>query len=230
MITVVVLPGLDGIGRLRCRFADALSARQGVELVSYPHDRPLGYAELQPIVTALMSRHERVVLLGESFSGPLACMIAAERPAGLIGLVLCASFARAPIPRALAPLIEGFPLQWIPQRGVEWALFGKWHDAAVAAELRDALHGVGLPALRSRARSVAHVDVRACLASIGVPTLCLRAHADRIVSARASEELRASLRDVRSIEVDGPHALLQAMPEVCAQHVADFSESLAPRT
>ena len=38
------------------------------------------------------------VVVGESFSGSLALMLATRRPVGLRGVVLCASFVRFPLP------------------------------------------------------------------------------------------------------------------------------------
>ncbi|MGQ0798894.1 MAG: serine aminopeptidase domain-containing protein [Pseudomarimonas sp.] len=45
----------------------------------------------------MLPRSEPYFLLGESFGGPLAIALAARQPRGLLGLVLCASFARYPI-------------------------------------------------------------------------------------------------------------------------------------
>ena len=91
---VVVLPGLDGTTVLLAPFLAALQGR-GVpaSAVGYPGDRPLDYDALEPLVRAQLPRTP-FVLLGESFSGPLAIRIAADPPPGLRGLVLSTTFAR----------------------------------------------------------------------------------------------------------------------------------------
>jgi hypothetical protein len=55
--------------------------------------------ELEPLVRAALPARCRYVLLGESFSEPLAIRIAAHPPPGLVGLALCVTFASNPYPR-----------------------------------------------------------------------------------------------------------------------------------
>src|SRR5687768_14153054 len=104
MTEVVVLPGLDGTTALLQAFCSRVG-ELGVptRAVAYPTDRALGYAELEPLVRSELPTSEPFVLLGESFSGPLAIRIAASQPPGLVGLVLSTTFARAPVP-LLSPL------------------------------------------------------------------------------------------------------------------------------
>ena len=54
--------------------------------VSYPPDRPLGYDGLLPLVEfAAAAAPGDFVVVRESFSGPLALMLAARRPPGRAG-------------------------------------------------------------------------------------------------------------------------------------------------
>ena len=92
-------PGLDGTGILfqpliQCQ----LPANIKPIVVRYPADRHLTYEQLLPLVIDALPGADPFILLGESFSGPLAVMAAAERPKNLIGLILCASFVAGPIP------------------------------------------------------------------------------------------------------------------------------------
>ena len=48
--TLVLLPGLDGTGKLFTRFLDALKASNDdvdTRVIAYPTDRPLGYEALE---------------------------------------------------------------------------------------------------------------------------------------------------------------------------------------
>ena len=107
MTALVVLPGLDGTAQLLTGFADAARAAgfARVEAVAYPTDRTLGYRDLETLARDALPRDEAFVLLGESFSGPVAIAIAADPPPNLRGLVLSTTFARAPVhvpaPRAV---------------------------------------------------------------------------------------------------------------------------------
>src|SRR5262245_10326170 len=94
---IVLLPGMDGTGDL---FAPLIAQLKGAPtplVVSYPNAEPLGYSELTALARKALPRNQPYILLGESFSGPIAVQLAAERPHGLVGLVLCASFVSSPV-------------------------------------------------------------------------------------------------------------------------------------
>src|SRR6185369_5547099 len=105
---LVLLPGMDGTGEM---FAPLLGQQMsGIEptVVRYP-DRAATYAQHEAVVRCELPRDRPYVLLGESFSGPVAVAIAAEQPRGLVGIVLCASFLTSPH-RLLRPLRALTPL------------------------------------------------------------------------------------------------------------------------
>jgi pimeloyl-ACP methyl ester carboxylesterase len=97
-VRLLLLPGMDGTGRLFAPLQAALPPWLPAVTVSYPPDQPLGYDGLLPLVEAAAAGLGEFVVVGESFSGPLALMLATQRPPGLRGLVLCASFVRFPLP------------------------------------------------------------------------------------------------------------------------------------
>jgi pimeloyl-[acyl-carrier protein] methyl ester esterase len=74
--------------------------------VAYPVDRPLGYVELEGLVRAALPTGRPYVMLGESFSGPIAIRVAADAPAGMVGVVLCVTFAKPEVIRATASVDE----------------------------------------------------------------------------------------------------------------------------
>ncbi|HMA00429.1 MAG TPA: hypothetical protein VKP66_20995 [Steroidobacteraceae bacterium] len=80
---LLLLPGLDGTGKLFAAFLRALGPGVESRVVEYSPDEPLGYEELELRVRAALPRDRPYVLLGESFSGPIAMRIAASAPAGL---------------------------------------------------------------------------------------------------------------------------------------------------
>src|SRR5262249_47392049 len=98
MATLVLLPGMHGSGELFADFVAALGAEHEAIAITYPKDQPLGYARLESIVRSELPSDRSYVLLGESFSGPIALSIAASAPCRLRGLILCGSFAKNPMP------------------------------------------------------------------------------------------------------------------------------------
>lgn len=100
---LLLLPGMDGTGRLFAPLLAALPPDIDGEPVAYPPDEPLGYEGLLPLVEAAAARGGDFVVVGESFSGPLALLLAARSPPGLRGVVLCATFIRFPLPVPALP-------------------------------------------------------------------------------------------------------------------------------
>eukprot|EP01136_Pigoraptor_vietnamica_P024202 Opistho-1_new@77020 len=98
MVTLVLLPGMDGTGDLLDSFVAAMSPGIKVKVLRYPVAEVLDYEGLEVLVRDELPVDEPYVLLGESFSGPVAISIAASRPPQLAGLVLCCTFARNPLP------------------------------------------------------------------------------------------------------------------------------------
>ena len=82
MITVVILPGMDGTGMELTDFVAALAPELEAIVVTYPNDRPMDYAGHEVVARASLPIDRPFVLLGESYSGPIAISIAASAPPG----------------------------------------------------------------------------------------------------------------------------------------------------
>jgi pimeloyl-ACP methyl ester carboxylesterase len=220
---LVILPGLDGTGRLLRDFRRAIGPHARTILVSYPADQPLDYTALEAIVRSRLPTRKPFVLLAESFSGPIAISIAANRPAGLRGLILACSFARNPIPMLapLGPSIRLLPIRWAPVALLAWTTLGRYATPTLRSELADALRRVSPSVIRKRLRLVVDVDVSPLLARVAVPILYLRASEDRLVPRSGSYAL-AAMPHVRFVEIEGPHFLLQANPSTAAAYVQEF--------
>jgi pimeloyl-ACP methyl ester carboxylesterase len=222
-VRLVLLPGLDGTGRLLRGFREAIGPHAATILVSYPTDRTLDYTALEALVRSHLPRRKPFVLLGESFSGPIAIAIAASRPIGLRGLILACSFARNPIPTLapLAPLIRLLPIRWAPPALLAWPTLGRFTTPALQSELRETLSQVPSSVIAARLRAVIEVDVSALLAQVGVPILYLCACEDRLVPPSTSGQF-AVLPRARIAQIKGPHFLLQACPAATSKEVVRF--------
>src|SRR5262245_1459086 len=227
-VRLVLLPGLDGKGRLLRGFRESIGPHAATILVSYPADRALDYTALEALVRSRLPRRKPFVLLAESFSGPIAIAIAASRPIGLRGLILACSFARNPIPTlaSLAPLIRTLPICWAPAALLAWPTLGRFATPALLSELRETLSQVPASVIAARLRAVLEVDVSALLAQVGVPILYLRACEDRLVPRSTSGQFVAVPR-TRIAEIEGPHFLLQACPAATSEEVVRFLREIA---
>lgn len=226
--TVVLLPGMDGTGELFGPFRRALGTDVKVLVVSYPRDVPLDYLGLEQYVRTKLPRDEPFFLLGESFSGPVAISIAASKPSGLIGLILCSSFAR--MPRAglawLRPAVAWLPVKLAPVRIISWLLMGRYETVTLRAQLAASLNQVSSSVLRARVKAVLSVDVTASLREVEVPVLYLQASDDWVVSFTAAELISQVLPDVEVQPVEAPHFLLQVAPDDAVVAIRTFVKRL----
>jgi pimeloyl-[acyl-carrier protein] methyl ester esterase len=163
------------------------------------------------------------VLVGESFSGPVAVSIAAARPPGLRGLVLVGSFVTSPR-RVLSWLSGVTPV--LPTHGPGWTrdflLLGRYATPELRAIVRRAMTGLTPNAVRGRIQQIARVNVVQELSSIDVPILYLRAEEDRLVPKACADGIARLARRVIIAEVRAPHMMLQCAPADCARLIVEF--------
>jgi pimeloyl-ACP methyl ester carboxylesterase len=223
---LLLLPGMDGTGLLFEPLVRALPPSLQPVVVSYPGDRPLDYAALLPLVEAAVPAAGDFIVLGESFSGPLAVLLAASKPPGLCGVILCASFARSPLPPPagwLRTLVRPFLFRLAPMPLIRRVLLGRHHTTPLGGQLEEALAGVQPAVLAARARAVLAIDVGSRLRSCAVPVLYLRATQDRLVGAGSLAYVRRMCPAVEVVSLPGPHLLLQAATEEAARVIARFA-------
>ena len=175
MITVVILPGMDGTGIGLTDFVAALAPELEAIVVTYPNDRPMDYAGHEVVARASLPVDRPFVLLGESYSGPIAISIAASAPPGLIGLVLCCSFARNPrqVLSWSRRLVQFVPTR-IPAALPCWFLLGRFSTPRLENAIAQVLAQIAPDAFRARLTSIIDVDVTARLVDVRVPVLYLR--------------------------------------------------------
>lgn len=227
MVALVLLPGLDGTGLLFADFATSFGPEVKVIVAAYPKDIPLDYSELEPIARSFLPQDQPFFLLAESFSGPIGISISASAPPGLLGLVLCCSFASNPVP-ALAlsrPLLGIVPLSVLPIPLLGFFLLGRFASPARLGALAKALALVSAPVLRARARAVLAVDVSGLLPMVRVPVLYLRASEDRVVSRSSSDLVAAMAPQCEVVDFIAPHFLLQVSPSRVATDVTEFMKN-----
>lgn len=228
--TLVLLPGLDGTGKLFSELVRALGSDIDAQIVSYPVDRPLGYAELEALVRAALPADRRFVVLGESFSGPIAIRIGANPPAGLAGVILCGTFAKNPYPLFgwARPLAAWFPLKSLPRWLRAPLMWGSLTAERAPARLNRAMAAVSADVIRHRIAALLAVDASAALARVRLPILVLQAAHDLVIPRSATQWILETAPHAQLVEVDGPHLLLQTRPAECAAAVIRFVRAAIP--
>jgi pimeloyl-ACP methyl ester carboxylesterase len=228
MVALVILPGMDGAAAPRADFAAALGPGIEPRVVSYPPDPALEYAELEALVRASVPTDRPFVLLGESFSGPIAISIAASRPPHLVGVILCVTFASNPLPvlGAMPWLLPLLPFGLAPMRVISAFLLGRFATAPLSQALRATFDEVSRLTFKARLGVVAHADMRPALANVRVPVLYLRATEDRLVPRRCADAIARLATQTRIVDIEAPHMLLQVAPDTAAAAVRAFVQTL----
>jgi len=225
---LILMPGMDGSGELFREFAAALPEGLEAETLRYPPDAWVPGREFAKSLMGGMT-DEPFVLVAESYSVALAVRIAAMRPEGLRGLVLCAGFCTSPlrgwrrwIVMRLAPVLARVtPPEW----AVRWLLVGDDAPASLVGAVRASVSWVEPWVLAARMRGVLRCDVLAELAQVRVPILYVQATQDRVVDPECLEEIHG-VRPARTVAIDGPHLLVQREPQLVADVVAGFVREL----
>ncbi len=224
----MLLPGLDGSGISFRPFVPHLPQWIKPVVVTYPPDHVLGYDQLLPLVLEAIP-DSPFVLLGESFSSPLALMVAAKRPQGLRGLILCAAFARNPVwfrPGWLRHLARPFFFRLYPRYARIKAKLRARGDRELNELLAEAVSKIKPQVLANRIRCILQVDVMRELSACDVPVLYLRGDRDLMVPRHNLTEMAKCLPSMRVAHIPTVHWVLQAQPTAAAKAIVEFISTL----
>jgi pimeloyl-ACP methyl ester carboxylesterase len=227
----VLLPGMDETGLLFDAFARRLAPRLDPRVVAFPTDVSLTYDELLQRIDVPT---QPFAIVAESFSGPLGIRLANRFADRVRGLVLVASFLRAPSRleswmSAVAPLLFRLPP---PSFALRWALLGPDATTDEVTTVRSAIARVRPDVLAGRLRAIAGVDAENDFAASSVPTLYIAGAHDRLVGPDALAQLKTIRADLETRALPAPHLVLQRRPAEAANVVTEFLlpkfDSVAP--
>jgi len=233
---LVLLPGMDGTTLLLAPLVAELT-KQDSELncicVSYPTSALMDYKALTDYVRRQIPVGEPYILLGESFSGPIAIMLASTANKMLKGLVLAVTFVRNPKPifaksGSMLPNLKlntgNITRYFMPL--ISQLLLGGFANKKLNKELKMAIDQVPISTFRYRLQQVLVVDVERALEKIDIPIMYMLAKQDMLVKRNAYEAIAACYQSkVDLVELDGPHMLLQVFPEEVAKHILKFKNN-----
>ncbi len=218
---IVLLPGLDGTGRLFRWLEAEYKGPIPLQVVSYPADARLGYRELTQYVRTLIGSRN-VIVLGESFSGPIAVEIAASMPNQIRGLILAATFVRSPWPRWLVSFAARLNPGLSPRLLMNAILRGGHTDPDLDLEIERILTEMAPDVRLKRLREVANADVRDRLKVVQCPILVLHGTKDWLVPRTSVEQSVKSKPGATLQLFDGPHMLLQTNAGATARAIEAF--------
>ena len=110
---LALLPGLDGTGLLFGPLVASLSRERPPLIVQYPRSCVESLSDYVDLAADALSTGDRWLVLAESFSGPVAARLLADRPdLKISGVIFAASFLSPPR-RLLLTLLKLLPLRSI---------------------------------------------------------------------------------------------------------------------
>lgn len=211
--TIVLLPGLHGTAGLFAPLLDAIPREYPRQVIPYPHDQALTQEELLRYADERTPREGPLVILGESFSGPVATELAAARGGQVKLLVYSASFVSTPKPGwlcHLAAIIAGRGPR--PLFAIRHALGCPEASDELVRQIRVEARTATGAVLGSRLRLIARSDARDALKRCSAPVLYLHGRRDNVVPRPSLEIIRQVRPDTKIVEFDCGHMILQLHP------------------
>ncbi|MGD8783737.1 MAG: alpha/beta hydrolase [Thioalkalispiraceae bacterium] len=228
---LVLLPGLDGTGKLFTPFIEQFPDRSQITVIEYPRDRHIPYRHLAEYITPFLPKDKPLVLLGESYSGPISLILASRNELNVHAVILVATFARYPS-SFLKRITKYLPLSFlfrlsIPEFGIRHYCFGSDTNKTLSRLLRQSVKENLSGILAQRARDGSKIDVTNILHKVKVPCLYIAASQDRLVPHTAIKDLQDKLPNIQVVTVEGPHFILQVQPRQCYTIVTNFLSTIS---
>ena len=228
---LLLLPGIDGSGALFEPLREVMPSTINATVVSYPQDKLLDYRGLLPSVREVMPWDREVVVVAESFAGPLALRLAHVQRPNIRAIVLCASFVSNPVaPSPLRWATSFLTRHWLdcePTRAlVRSNLLGDAAPDAMVDRAVTAMRSVRHEVYQHRVQLIREADARKDLETCQRPILYLQAEEDAFLGRQAMEEICRIKPSVKCVTVRGPHLLLQRNPEGAIEAIRDFLNEL----
>lgn len=222
--TLVLLPGLDGTEVFFAPLLTHLPTSIEPLVITYPSSGANDYESLLPIILDKIKHLESFVIMGLSFGGPLALMVASHCSSQVRGVILCASFVTTPRPRlALFRFALSTPLIALTRaiRRLRLLVHGY-----ASSEFRRAKamtwKRVNSRELAARSRSALSVDVRPQLRECSDRLMYLVCTQDEVISRASLNQILGIAPQIRVSEIEGPHFAIFTNPAQSAACIIDF--------
>ncbi|MEM9185060.1 MAG: hypothetical protein AAGB00_01025 [Planctomycetota bacterium] len=218
-IPTLVLPGLNGAAGMLSPFCEAAPATHHVAALDLPTNLST-YASMADHFDRRVAEGGAALLVAESFSGPLAVMLAARHPSAVRAVVLAASFVTSPMPSFARLLPWSLLLRVrVSSTAERKSMLGDDCTASQVEALRSATRAVPVRTLAGRIRQMIDADEADRLRRLTCPVVYLRAAAERRIPDRCVEAIRHQARNPTVHTIDGPHLLLENRPQAVWRHI-----------
>ena len=222
--TLLLLPGLDGTEIFFQPLLRALPESVHPVVVTYPTTGERGYGELLELIRRATDGIPEYFVLGWSFSGPLALMLAAAEPERVRGVILTATFVRPPhgwLRWTGFALVGPVVWSWRVLRRLPLWLFRSRSDPLRSAKTQT-WSRIPAGVLARRLRMIAGVDARPALRACRAPVLYLASSHDAVVPQYNVDEIRFERPSVQVATIEGRHQAMYTNPRPAALAIVRF--------
>lgn len=171
------------------------------------------------MVIRLLPVYEPYAIIAESYSGPVAALLAALPVGTLQAVVFVSSFVSLPCGHIGARIAKVLPallfLPRAPASILRWLLMNSATSRERISEVQDAIARVSPEVPTRRLRDALTADFAEVFKACTVRMVCLLPETDRLLGTRGLRGLLAAKPDMEIVKIAGPHFLLQCAPDNC---------------
>jgi len=225
--TLVLLPGLDGTEVFFRPLLESLPEWVRPHVVSFPPTGATEYADLLAIVREAVSEIPSFYVLGSSFGGPLALMLAEAEPEKVRGVILATTFVRPPRRIYVRMRFTSVaPTIWLIRtcRQIP-AWFSRGPTNQLRRDTAEIWKRVAARIVAARIRSLLNVDARELLKRCQAPVLCIAGSNDGVVPWRNVEEIVRVRPSVSVRRIKGRHFAIYTNPTATMEAITAFIET-----
>ena len=222
---IVLLPGMDGTGELFLYILEHLKEFD-TQVIPLPQT---GNQDYPTIINYIKSKlpNDEFTLIAESFSGALAAELAKEHIPNLKKIVFVATFLSPPNAMLLS-IAAKLPLKSLSKvplaKYFQKQLFiGKSANPELVDLFQSILNALPSDILSNRIKTMQSLAF-SC-ESIDIPCLYIQALSDRLVSENKYLEFQQYFSNIKLVQFDGPHFIMQTKPKECAIAIAEHASS-----
>lgn len=222
---VVLLPGLHGSCALFSSFVALAPSWARCRPLALPTVGGQSFNEIAEALLAELRPLEGFVLLGESFSGPVAARLAARLGQKVALLVLCNPLVKVDfrLPAGLAASM--LASKAMPVWCAALALAGG--DRALGRAALDEVRLLPRKTLTDRLSGVFSATADGLFGHLVAPLLTILGNRDRLVSLARARDVCSKIPFSTLVELDAPHLVIQTKPAEVWRAISEEFESAA---
>jgi pimeloyl-ACP methyl ester carboxylesterase len=222
---LVLLPGMDGTGELFSYILEYLKEFD-TQVISLPQTGSQDYPTIINYIKSKLPNQE-FTLIAESFSGALAAELAKEHLPNLKKIAFVATFLSPPN-AALLSIAAKLPLKSLSKvplaKYIQKQLFiGKSAKPELVDLFQSILNKLPSEILSNRIKTMQ--DLAFSTESLDIPCLYIQALSDRLVSANKYSEFQQYFSNIKLVQFEGPHFIMQTKPRECAIAIAEHAST-----